>query len=73
MLDATPHIDSKRALEVCSWLMLFNLETKERPNFVILDDEDHDLWMLGDRVVKCDPMKGLTNYDADRAISLFAV
>lgn len=72
VLDATPYLDGKRCVEICSWLLKYVAFNHERPEFVIVDDESTDLWMLRDRLVKVDPLVGLTERDVDEIVSKFA-
>ncbi len=74
VLGVTPYCDGRRCIEICQYLLKFSLLNEhERPEFVIVDDEDQDLWPLKHRLIKVDPMKGLTEHDADRAIAILSV
>lgn len=67
----TPHIMSKRGLEINAWLNRFEENNGYRPAYVILDDKLNNL--LDDHrghIVYCDPATGITDKEMDIAIRL---
>ena len=66
--DITPYLPStKRWQEINAWLILH----PEVDEFIILDDWGEDEFRpMMDRLVKCDPHKGLTKERAELAISM---
>ena len=65
--DITPYLPSaKRWQEINAWLMLHDVD-----DFIILDDWGEDEFRpMMDRLVKCDPSKGLTKERAELAIQM---
>ena len=65
--DTTPYLPStKRWQEINAWLILHDVE-----DFIILDDwGEEEFRPMMDRLVKCDPSKGLTKERAELAIKM---
>ena len=65
--DTTPYLPAtKRWQEINAWLILHNVE-----DFIILDDwGEEEFRPMMDRLVKCDPRKGLTKERAELAIQM---
>ena len=65
--DTTPYLPStKRWQEINAWLILHDVE-----DFIILDDwGEEEFRPMMDRLVKCDPRKGLTKERAELAIQM---
>jgi hypothetical protein len=65
--DTTPYLPStKRWQEINAWLILHDVE-----DFIILDDwGEEEFRPMMDRLVKCDPRKGLTKERAEFAIQM---
>ena len=65
--DTTPYLPStKRWQEINAWLILHDAE-----DFIILDDwGEEEFRPMMDRLVKCDPRKGLTKERAELAIQM---
>ena len=67
MTPCLPSAD--RGAEIEQWLECPPRRYRGAP-LVILDDDQYDLGRLSDRLVKTDPILGLTEADADRCIEM---
>lgn len=68
--NMTPCLPSAdRGAEINAWL-LYPPRRYRGASFVILDDDAYDLGEMSDRLVRTDPIIGLTDADADRCIEM---
>ena len=68
LTDVTPNLSKHRGDEIDSWLM----ECGQYCNYVIIDDLPKDCFNNHqyDRLISINPMEGLTQIDADKAIKI---
>ena len=66
----TPDLDRDRGSEIAEWLR-YSTRFFDVSGVVILDD-DNDMGRLSDHLVQTDPVIGLSDADADRAVQILS-
>jgi len=70
IIGITPDLDRDRGSEIAEWLR-YSTRFFDVSGVVILDD-DNDMGRLSDHLVQTDPVIGLSDADADRAVQILS-